>query len=155
MVVMLAPDSVPIGTEQDRIALPLTWTVQAPHWAMPQPNFVPVNPTASRSAQSRGVSGSRSILCCVPLTVSVIIGLSSVGCRTLRVAALQCGRGDQFTDSIGEANHGSVNSATAGLMADPVFVALHNSAGAAKILCGSRVSILGGGRQRLQRLRLR
>jgi hypothetical protein len=65
---------VPIGTEQERIALPLMWTVQAPHCAIPQPNFVPVSPTASRNAQSRGVSGSRSMSCCVPLTVSVIIG---------------------------------------------------------------------------------
>jgi hypothetical protein len=73
MVTMLAPDQVPIGTEQERIALPLTWTVQAPHWAIPQPNFVPVSPTASRNAQSKGVSGSRSMSRRVPLTVSVII----------------------------------------------------------------------------------
>ena len=58
---MLAPSRRPIGTEHDRIGAPLMCTVQAPHWAMPQPNFVPVRPTASRKAQSSGVSGSRSI----------------------------------------------------------------------------------------------
>jgi hypothetical protein len=32
--------------------------VQAPHWAMPQPYFVPVIPRWSRSTHSSGVDGS-------------------------------------------------------------------------------------------------
>src|ERR1700731_2826455 len=34
----------PTGTWQERVATPLMWTVQAPHWAMPQPYLVPVKP---------------------------------------------------------------------------------------------------------------
>src|SRR5438445_5106608 len=37
------------------------WIVQAPHRPAPQPYLVPVNPTWSRIAQSRGVRGSASI----------------------------------------------------------------------------------------------
>ena len=32
------------GTRQERVAAPSKCTVQAPHWPMPQPNFVPVIP---------------------------------------------------------------------------------------------------------------
>jgi hypothetical protein len=46
--------------------------VQAPHCAMPQPNFVPVNPSDSRSTHSSGVVESASTTCGVPFTVSVI-----------------------------------------------------------------------------------
>ena len=60
MVVISAPATVPIGTEQERIASPFTCTVQAPQLAMPQPNFVPVSPISSRSTQRRGVSSSTS-----------------------------------------------------------------------------------------------
>jgi hypothetical protein len=49
---------------------PSTCTVQAPHCAMPHPNFVPISPSVSRSAQSRGVSESTSISWACPLTVS-------------------------------------------------------------------------------------
>src|ERR1700733_8619945 len=47
--------------------------VQAPHCAMPQPNFVPVRPNSSRTTHNSRVSGSISSLCVVPLTLSVII----------------------------------------------------------------------------------
>ena len=60
IVVTLALATAAIGTEHERIAWPLTCTVQAPHWAIPHPNLVPVSPTTSRKAQRRGVSGSRS-----------------------------------------------------------------------------------------------
>jgi hypothetical protein len=43
------------------MATPSMCTVQAPHWAMPQPNLVPVKPSVSRSTHSNGVSGSTSI----------------------------------------------------------------------------------------------
>jgi hypothetical protein len=37
-----------------------TAELQAPHWAMPQPNLMPVSFNKSRSTHSKGVSGSRS-----------------------------------------------------------------------------------------------
>src|SRR5215470_14001348 len=40
---------------QERSTSPLMWTEQAPHWAMPQPYLVPVNPSCSRRTQSNGV----------------------------------------------------------------------------------------------------
>jgi hypothetical protein len=37
--------------------------VQAPHWAMPQPYFVPFRPNSSRTTQSNGVAGSAPDFC--------------------------------------------------------------------------------------------
>src|SRR5258708_19409802 len=69
MVVICAPAAALTGNEQDLVATPSTWTVQAPHWAMPQPNLVPVSPSVSRRTQSNGVSGSTSTSCVCPLIV--------------------------------------------------------------------------------------
>src|SRR5262245_26591305 len=44
-----------MGMVQERSTSPLMWTEQAPHWAMPQPYLVPVNPSCSRSTQSNGI----------------------------------------------------------------------------------------------------
>ena len=57
---------------QERIAWLSMSTVQAPHWAMPQENFVPVSFKESRSTHSSGVSGSTSTVCMIPLTTSEI-----------------------------------------------------------------------------------
>ena len=57
MVVICAPAPTSTGDWQERVAWPSTCTVQAPHWAMPQPYLVPVRPSVSRSTQSSGVSG--------------------------------------------------------------------------------------------------
>src|SRR2546425_10160511 len=46
-------------------------TVHAPHWATPQPYFVPVKRSPSRSAQSSGVSGSTSTARDAPFTRNV------------------------------------------------------------------------------------
>ena len=62
-----------MGVMQERLASPSTWTVQAPHWAMPQPNLVPVSPSTSRSAHSSGMLGSASTSCSAPLTLSLIM----------------------------------------------------------------------------------
>src|SRR5258705_13938142 len=65
--------SIPIaetGIEHDLSGLPFMKTVQAPHWATPQPNFVPVSPIASRKTQSSGGSGSTSTFCTCPFTFS-------------------------------------------------------------------------------------
>src|SRR5215468_1077342 len=68
------------GVMQDRVGLPSTCTVHAPHSARPQPNLVPVMPSTSRSTQSSGVSPSTSTLCAVPLTLMVkAMGASQTG----------------------------------------------------------------------------
>ena len=58
------------GITQLRTATPSRCTVQAPHWATPQPYFVPVRLSCSRSTQSNGVSGSASNCTRLPLTVN-------------------------------------------------------------------------------------
>src|ERR1700719_2788240 len=73
MVVICLPATALTGTEQERIATPSIWTVQAPHWAMPQPYLVPVMPIVSRNTQSRGVVSSTSALWDWPLMDSEII----------------------------------------------------------------------------------
>ena len=60
------------GVMQERTATPSTCTVQAPHSAMPQPNFVPVMPSTSRNTHSSGVSPSTSTLRSTPLTLMVV-----------------------------------------------------------------------------------
>ena len=57
------------GVEHERSGSPSTCTVQAPHWAMPQPYLVPVRPRSSRRTQSSGVSGSTSTSRRWPFTV--------------------------------------------------------------------------------------
>src|SRR5215470_9812801 len=69
MVVICFPSAALTGNEHDRVGSPSTWTVQAPHWAMPQPYLVPVRPTFSRIAHNSGVEGSTSTSCAVPLMV--------------------------------------------------------------------------------------
>src|ERR1700691_3654045 len=64
----------PIGSKQDRTALPSTCTVHAPHWAMPHPNFVPVSPRTSRRTHSKGVSSVASTECTWPLIRRLIMG---------------------------------------------------------------------------------
>src|SRR6478609_9464469 len=57
MVVISSPSTVPIGLEHERMAFPFWSTVQAPHKAMPHPNFVPVSPRMSRRYHNNGISG--------------------------------------------------------------------------------------------------
>src|SRR5215813_15571426 len=68
VVIFLAPTAL-TGIEQDLVATPSMCTVQAPHWAMPQPYLVPVRPSVSRNTHSNGVSGSTSTCCVCSLTV--------------------------------------------------------------------------------------
>src|ERR1700741_5262535 len=67
MVVIFLPSTADSGSEHERIATPSTWTVQAPHWAMPHPYLVPVSPSVSRSTHKSGVSGSTSTSRVCPL----------------------------------------------------------------------------------------
>src|SRR5688572_16758319 len=69
MVVILLPSTAATGITQERVATPSMCTVQAPHWAMPQPYLVPVRPTCSRITHSSGVLGSTSTLVDLPLRV--------------------------------------------------------------------------------------
>jgi hypothetical protein len=73
------PETLEIGVVQERAASPLMCTVQAPHSAMPHPNFVPVKPSVSRKTQSKGMSGSTSTLRSVPFTFNVNIITSESG----------------------------------------------------------------------------
>src|SRR5712691_553358 len=70
MVVIALPTAVAAGVTQDRRGAPSACTVQAPHRAIPQPNFVPVKPTRSRKTQSSGMSGEPFTSRATPLMVS-------------------------------------------------------------------------------------
>src|SRR6266567_9035321 len=72
MVVTFLPATCDTGVEQERIGLPSTCTVQAPHNPAPHPNFVPVSCRLSRRTQSRGVSGETLTRLSLPLMRSVI-----------------------------------------------------------------------------------
>src|SRR4029077_7552455 len=82
VVTFLAPTAL-TGTEQERVATPSMWTVQAPHWAIPQPYFVPVRPTASRNTHKRGVRGSTSAWYPLPLTLRDTIAYLSLTAQTV------------------------------------------------------------------------
>src|SRR4029077_5303992 len=60
------------GAEHERNVCPSTWTVQAPHCAMPHPYLVPVRPRSSRITHSSGVFGSPSNSRRVPFMMSVM-----------------------------------------------------------------------------------
>ena len=72
MVVMFFPETCETGVEQERMGAPSACTVQAPHKPAPQPNFVPVSSSVSRSTQSSGVSGETLTFFSLPLTRSVM-----------------------------------------------------------------------------------
>src|SRR5262249_61403735 len=69
IVLTRLPTTAATGVMQERVALPSTCTVHAPHCAMPQPYFVPVSPTCSRRAHSNGVLGSTFTSLDLPLIV--------------------------------------------------------------------------------------
>jgi hypothetical protein len=81
------PSTVDIGVMQLRRVVPSMWTVQAPHWAMPQPYFVPLSFSKSRMTQSNGVSGSPSKVRSCPLSLKVIMFVSRIWLRTWGVLA--------------------------------------------------------------------
>jgi hypothetical protein len=60
MVVIFFPATLETGVTQERVAAPSMCTVQAPHKAMPHPNFVPVIPSVSRKTHSSGILGLTS-----------------------------------------------------------------------------------------------
>src|ERR1044071_8779649 len=74
MVVTCLPATSESGVLHERVISPLTWTVQAPHCATPQPNLVPVILRCSRITHSSGVSGSAFTSTLRPLIVNAVIG---------------------------------------------------------------------------------
>src|SRR5258708_28801195 len=76
MVVIFLPATAETGVMQARVGAPSTCTVHAPHSAMPQPNFVPVMPSTSRSVHSSGVSCGTSAFTGLPLMFNSCIGNS-------------------------------------------------------------------------------
>ena len=78
MVVIACPTAALTGITQDRRGMPSRCTVQAPQSATPQPNFVPFMPSRSRKTHRRGMSGSASTLCDLPLIFSVSIALPPI-----------------------------------------------------------------------------
>src|SRR3954471_9590718 len=71
IVMILDSPTLSIAVMQERTAEPSRCTVQAPHSAIPQPNFVPVMPRMSRRTHSSGVSPSTSTLRGVPLMLMI------------------------------------------------------------------------------------
>src|SRR5262245_41158639 len=71
MVVMLALPTEETGVMHDRRASPSMRTVQAPHWALPHPNLVPLRSSPSRSAQRSGMSSGASTVRTCPFTLSL------------------------------------------------------------------------------------
>jgi hypothetical protein len=72
MVVIFLPATLDMGVTQERAATPSICTVQAPHNAMPHPNFVPVMFNVSRSTQSSGISGATSTVCGLPFSTKLM-----------------------------------------------------------------------------------
>ena len=70
-VVIAAFPTADIGTWHERTGAPFMWTVQAPHCAMPQPNFVPFRFRTSRITHRRGMSPGTSTVVERPLTFNV------------------------------------------------------------------------------------
>ncbi len=69
MVEISLPTTAETGVTHERVGWPSTWTVQAPHSAMPQPNLEPFMSRASRRVQSSGVSPSTSTERLLPFTL--------------------------------------------------------------------------------------
>src|SRR5882757_2992517 len=78
IVVIFFPATLETGVMQDRVASPLMCTVHAPQSAIPQPNFVPVIFSVSRSTQSSGMSGLTSTDCDLPFKVKLMAMESSL-----------------------------------------------------------------------------
>src|SRR4029077_2718497 len=83
MVVTDLPSTMDIGVAQARVDCPSMCTVQAPHDAMPHPNFVPVSLRCSRRTQSSGVLGSTPSSLCTPLTVKATMRFLQLSVKTI------------------------------------------------------------------------
>src|SRR5690348_18313596 len=96
MVVIALPSAADTVVTQERTALPSISTVQAPHWAMPQPYLVPVRPSVSRSTHKSGVRGSAFACNDFPLTfrTAMAVSIGSVSLGALFGSGKTLARGD-------------------------------------------------------------
>ena len=72
IVVIFRPATDASVVTHDRTGWPSRCTVQAPHIAIPHPNFVPVRRALSRIAQRSGMSGSASRVVVFSLSKNVV-----------------------------------------------------------------------------------
>src|SRR5258708_8340269 len=72
MVVTALPCAADTGIRQENMRSPSMCTMQARHWRAPQPNFVPVSFSSSRSTHKRRVLSGALTLTGLPLTVKLI-----------------------------------------------------------------------------------
>src|SRR5436305_795186 len=101
MVVTARPSASTASMAQLLTDLPSTQTVQAPHWLVSHPTWVPVRRRCSRSSSTSSVRGSTSTAWLFSLTFSVIVAINlpfpescpqAAGCETLRILSLGRGR---------------------------------------------------------------
>src|SRR5215469_15692547 len=134
MVVTCLPPRSHTCTLHDRVGSPSRCTVQAPHWAIPHPNFVPVSLRCSRSTQSNGVSGSASTLTSLPLTVNAMAtmhsslgsrssdaGFSAMLARSIRHARLGCRSLEERHRFKATVNDGGVSRQDIAIILDKIF----------------------------------
>src|SRR4051812_8132473 len=97
MVVTARPSASTASMAQLLTDLPSTQTVQAPHWLVSHPTWVPVRRRCSRSSSTSSVRGSTSTAWLFSLTFSVIVAINlpfpescpqAAGCETLRILSL-------------------------------------------------------------------
>src|SRR6266853_1788466 len=86
IVVISEAPMLSTGVMQERVATPSTCTVQAPHSAMPHPNFVPVMPSTSRNTHKSGVSPSTSTVRSTPL---ILIAVAMATSRLSRGSGME------------------------------------------------------------------
>src|SRR5208337_1293784 len=79
IVVIFFPAMLETAVMHERAGSPSMCTVQAPHSAMPQPNFVPVIFSVSRSTHRRGIWGSTLTVVAFPFSVNVTAISPSLG----------------------------------------------------------------------------
>src|SRR3954470_11389309 len=101
MVVTARPSASTASMAQLLTDLPSTQTVQAPHWLVSHPTWVPVRRRCSRSRSTSSVRGSTSTAWLFSLTFSVIVAINlpfpescpqAAGCETHRILSLGRGR---------------------------------------------------------------
>ena len=77
MVVTLWPAACVASMAQLFTARPFRCTVQAPHWLVSQPTWVPVRRRCSRMNSDNSVCGATSRDTSLPLTFRVMLGMES------------------------------------------------------------------------------
>lgn len=126
MLVTAASPTLATGMTQERNGMPFTCTVQAPHKALPQPNFVPVKPSKSRKTHSREMSPSTSTSCSTPLTLILKAIDQLFSGRTITFCRLRHDFGIRITQCKGQ-SLGSAEVALVTSHADMAIVGFSNT----------------------------